>query len=305
MVDSELRDYIHGLLKQGYDIDTIKNHLIKAGHDINKIESLAFSVFKIFHKDLFQYIESELKKGNDINKIKNDLLSLGHSDEKIKQVLHYHKKDKTLLEKLNLSETLHREKIWFSFWVRTVSILLISIIFIFAVLALIFYEPNVEDELITQDNLQICQLMFSNKSNNLIEEQSFNALCRAFVDKDISRCDILPNNSDSCKDAYYFYRFFKESDRKLCSKIKNPNLMEFCLQLNEKNCDNYYGFGSHCEAITTNSPLPCEKGTSTRLPLIGNCRDEYYLNYAIVNNYPESCKKISSIYIKNLCEVIV
>ena len=56
MIDDELKNYIASLLKQGYDLSTIMDVLVKAGHDIGKVERISSKVFESFHKDLIDYI---------------------------------------------------------------------------------------------------------------------------------------------------------------------------------------------------------------------------------------------------------
>ena len=305
MVDMDLKDYIHTLLKQGYDIEDIKTHLAKAGHDMRKVEDLSLSVFKVFHKDLFEYIEKESKNGKNIDEIRKELLKIGHEEKKIKQIISYHRKGKSIYEKVNLHEIYHEEKKWIDSWMKILILVFIGILLFLSILTIpVVMQKNIENKEYA-DNMAVCQSMVTGQNAANEISQTFNAICRAFVEDDINMCNILPDFTDDCKDAYYYYSFLKTKESGLCDNIKDSSILELCKQIDERNCNNYYGYEAQCLSIVENSPTKCDVSGQTQNILMGNCRDQYNLYVAIKSENYEGCTKVNNINLNGICKVMI
>ncbi len=305
MIDEELKEYIHSLLKQGYDIDTIKETLIKAGHEIAKVEKLTLHVFELFHKDLTKFIDEEMKKGRTIDDIKDDLLKLGHSESKIKQVMNYHRKKLPIHKRMSMHSLIQQEKKWFKSWLKIYVYLFLVLIVIFGAVFLLTksVEPSVGAQSY-EEKVGICSFKKIDSSDSHLA--SFKSLCISMISVDGKACNEvnLTNDKQECEDAYNLYRYYQNKDRENCDNIKDPYLNEYCHQLSDGACFNYLGYESHCESIVKGSLSYCSSQSNSNSPLIGDCFDNYHFYNAMSGN-KRDCKKITNEKIKVLCQAII
>lgn len=303
MIDEELKTYIHNLLKQDYDIDTVKETLIKAGHDIKKVEQLTAIVFELFHKDLLEYIESELKKGKSIDIIKDDLLSLGHSETKLKQVMTYHKKSKPFFKGLHLHETIHREKVWFKSWLMIYLYLFIIVIIIFlGISLLVISTDSVQRPKTFNARWSVCTEINETEGLNI---DLYTTLCLALVSSNSKACFEIDDNNrkEQCIDAYSIYTFYKTGSYSVCNNIKDFSLNELCSQIHDKSCNNFLGHEGYCDSVVSDSLAYCSSKIQSTSSIIGNCFDNYHF-YQALNNNPKSCDEINNIPLNKLCLAI-
>jgi len=140
--------------------------------------------------------------------------------------------------------------------------------------------------------------------DNPIDGPFYSKLCLAMINFNDRLCaELDESNAKNCKDAFYVYHFYRTDNIKYCKSIYNINLREYCLELSEKSCNYYFGYGDYCNSILGNNQSSCEKQKSQKNPIIEDCQDNFYMHYAITKN-PDSCSKIRNNVAKILCEVI-
>jgi len=300
MVDDELKSYIHSLIKQGYDIETIKDTLIKAGHDINKIEELSIHVFEKCHKELIDYFEKELNKGRAVDEIKNELLKLGHSELKLKQVIKYHQKRAPIHKKALFSETLNREKVWFKSWIMIYLYLFIAVGVLFLVISLIIIKIDpISSPSSFDDRQKMCDKLLIEGD---VLSEAYQTLCLAVIYETPGVCNELSDAvlQTQCHDAFFLYTFYENPDYKTCQSIMDPSLKEYCFQLHEKSCNNYFGYGMYCGSIVSNDLSVCASGNAPGAQMLGDCFDNFYIAKALKGEFG-MCKEVNNPFISELC----
>lgn len=305
MIDKELNDYIHGLLRKGYDIDSIKSNLIKSGHDISKVEKIALEVFELFHKDLIDYINKETKKGRNINLVKEDLLRLGHSEQKIKQLLNYHRKKAPLLRKIAFFEIIQKEKRWFKSWLGIYLYLFLFVIVVFLVISyFIAFHANPLGYLDMEDRLKACSAMLASESSMSLY---YNKLCVALVYQNADLCEELADNSDAvqyCRDSFHIYMLYRKHDNKQCDMINNVDVRELCYQVSDKFCGVPFGYTGYCESILSDDMLRCTTKTPTpKYPILEICQDNLRI-YRAIHDGLVHCEGLVHENAMNLCKAI-
>jgi hypothetical protein len=299
MVNEELKNYIIGLLKQGYDIDLIRNQLIKAGNNTIKIDMLTKSSFKEYNKELFDYVDSELKKNKNISEIKQDLLILDYSENNVNKVLDIYKEDKSFFERINLSELFHREKVWFNSWIKIYSIIFATIFVVMILIAVPLIANSFSREN-TIGKKSYCYNLF--KSENI--DQSYLFLCEAFYNKDITKCDLLNNIKEPCRDAYNLYLTYKTKNN-YCENIINANLRELCIGSLTSNCPSNMKMQGYCNSIVFDTPSSCENSFNNYIPFLDSCTNHYVVYSSIKSDYLEGCSKISDFNMRKICEILI
>ncbi|MCB9359174.1 hypothetical protein H6503_04545 [Candidatus Woesearchaeota archaeon] len=290
MVDNELKSYINGLMKQGYDIDTIRDTLVKAGHDLTKVEKISASVFENLHKDLLEYIDKEIAKDKGIDQIKKELMDLGHSEKKLSQVISYKRKTVPLHKKHLFSELLHREKIWFKSWIKVYMVLFIVIL----VLSLVILTVTLNIEVHMkpknfEERMELC---------SKISDQMIMTSCMSYL-ANTDHCSSLSYESevDSCNDMLNLFKYYSAGKSSSCLDVKNPSIKEYCLQVSEGSCNNYFGLGDYCKSIVEDGTSYCLDDDS----ILGiSCIDNYYL-YSSISMNDDLCSKIHSKDVSKLC----
>jgi len=306
MIDEELKQYIHSLLKQDYDLSTIRETLTKAGHDIKKVEELSSAVFELFHKDLLEYLESELAKGKTIDKIKEDLLKLGHSEKKLKQVMHYHKHKAPFYKRLHLHETLHREKVWFKSWISIYLYLFIAvlIILIAVTVLIVAIEPAPRPKTFDK-RLALCNELGAENMTDYLEVQLYQKNCLALISYNPAACAELADKREQtkCRDGYFLYSFYRQTSHENCNKIKDPSLKEFCSQIYDKSCNNFLGHDGYCQSITNSDLSECSSKSHSTSLLVGDCFDNFYF-YKAMRGDRSRCDEINDFEVRTLCQAV-
>jgi hypothetical protein len=306
MIDKELHDYIMSLLNQGYDIDSIKEILIKAGHDIKKVETISVIVFEMFHKELINFIDEELEKGRNVDEIKKDLLKAGHSEEKLKQIMHYHKKKMPYHQRIRLNDFIQREKIWLKSWLKIYFYLILVITALFGIVTFIVLSgSNSPSNLNYESRIKICNELQSEDTL----QNFYGKVCLAALTEKESICLELQDNklSTSCSDSYNIYLFYLTRNKDLCSKIDNQNLREYCFQLSDNLCNNYFGYSEYCLSIVNNNISACTTKTiqtsAEKAPILESCYDNYQMYYSLQKKQ-QLCKKITNPKARDLCSAL-
>ena len=179
MGDQELHEYIKGLLNQGYDVSAIKESLTKAGHDIDKIESLAIKAIELLHGDLISYIDKEIAKGRGLEDIKKDLLNVGHAEHKLKHISHYYDSKnnskgtqssaapkQTNFPNKGDSDLFHKEIYGISLW----KIIVIAVFILFVIMIAILLSINNKDKIVEVIPVEVDESKITS-ANDLDEAQ--------------------------------------------------------------------------------------------------------------------------------------
>jgi hypothetical protein len=299
MVNDQLLSYINTLLKQGYNINIIKDTLIKSGHKINKVETLCNIAFGEFYKDHLNFITYEIDKGSSIDFIKTQLSGKNLSEEVISQLLNYRGKGflkDYLKDYLYLNADLIKKgKAFFQDWskLKTYISIMIFMIVISIFLLLILFKPNSSLVSTLESRTKLC---------DKIVDSNYNILCTSLVSSNVTKCKDITEASkqNECRDLWHLYDFYIISNNNRCTNILDPSLKEFCYQLDNKECNNFFGYGAECLSIVWNSDSFCVNQEPKALSMFTTCIDNYYLYNGLTNN-PRVCGQIQSNDIKNLC----
>ena len=299
MIDEELKTYVIGLLRQGYELDQVRKILLQAGHEISHVERISRHAFEHFHKDLLEYIEKEIQKGRPIAAIKEDLLKVGHSERKLQQVINYHQRKhmgQTLQE--NLDNTIKEEKKWFRSWMSIYVYLILFVIILFLIISvfLLFYDDS-EKSIEFEKRVDACKKILTQGGTN---PEFYNKLCIAVINDHEDLCHEMTQEDkiSKCTDTFFLYSSYRSSDQKKCNRIENIDLKDFCFQINDKQCNNYFGYGEYCDAIMTGDITKCTGARDS--PIIEKCRENFKM-FSAVKDGRSKCNGLADKSIYNLC----
>lgn len=303
MVNEELKEYILSLFKQGYGADTIKDTLVKAGHEIEKVEHLIGEAFLLINKEIVAFIEKESRKGRPLHEIKNDLLEMGHLEDDIDRIFSIRSRKDPIIKRIFEHETVSREKVWFKSWIEISIYIFAAIVIISLAISAFFviYQPN--KQLTSEKKASICTDI--GKENESAFAEEYSKLCLALVSSKPDACLSIRNTkrSNECKDAFYLYSFYNSRDAELCRKIQTFSIKQYCYQLSENSCKYYLGLGEYCTSIVDKDPSKCLSGSLQPFSLIGNCADNYNM-YTSLQANSSDCRNIRETALRSICKAV-
>lgn len=307
MINEELKRYIHTLLKQGYTLDEIKKILKQAGHDITEVEKISLMVFEVFHKGLLQYMEAEIRKGRKLDDVKSDLLKIGHSEKKLKDIASYHRKyrrQKGLFSGKGLKDAIESQQNWWKKWVLVYLYLFIIVVLVVLIVTPFILFSEEQDPYIDLNRREdLCGDILSVGDGVSVY---YHHLCLAIVHEDSILCADLGNPEliSKCESSFSLYMFYKASDAEHCQKIENANLKEYCFQLSDKNCNEFFGYGNYCDSIIGRDVAKCSpKIAPANQRIIESCQDNFRL-YSAIKKGSLECRGISDKWVYDLCVAI-
>ncbi|MFT4343696.1 MAG: hypothetical protein ACMXYE_03025 [Candidatus Woesearchaeota archaeon] len=312
MIDNELRAYITSMLKQGYDIDDIKEGLVRTGHDIERIEHLSGHVFEIFHKDILDFLDKEITKGRSIDEIKNDLIRVGHSDQKLQKIISHFQKKQPLVSRVASypAFSVHKKFLGsLSFDSDKMKFILGGFVVLILVVvgALLFLTFSGREEISPLlQSLDRCERIASMSSSANVPSSGYSVLCRAMVHADRGICEEISEArlQQSCKDIYSLYTYYGSGIPELCSSIVDPSLQDYCNQIHSGDCNQFFGYGGHCTALVQNSLTACDEIRSGSVSaFLGTCRDNVFF-YRAVRRQDDVCSLIEDRRLRELCVVV-
>lgn len=290
MIDDELKNYIHAMLKQGFDIEHIKSTLIKAGHDIARIERVSGHTFSLFHKDIIDYIEREIHKGRTIDDVKEDLLKIGHSEDRLKHIIHHH----ISKEKGKHWTFFHTHKRDLKLWVPIISFILLVVLISLAAMTWTLSSTTTMTAL--EKRMAFCDQIGAMPSNH-IPSSAYHMLCEAMVQGSPQICTGQLENQ--CRDIYTLFTYYSRNLPILCDTIRDPAIKELCQQIHRESCNNFFGYGAYCEAVLISSIEPCRASSAPSLVLMPHCSDNYYMYLSFRGD--NHCRSISDNRLQQIC----
>ncbi|MFT4303848.1 MAG: hypothetical protein ACMXYG_04740 [Candidatus Woesearchaeota archaeon] len=288
MIDEELKSYINELIKQGYSINSIRDILIKSGHDSSKIGKITSIVFEETNKDIIDFIDKELKKGKNIVDIKDMLLDLGYDQKKLDQIIVYKKSKASFFDKIRFEEVISQERLWFKSWFKVYIALFVTIIVISLILFLFFFNYELRPSPANfQERMELC---------TRIDDDLLRITCISYLEGKNSCEELSFDKIHDCEDLYELYSYYVSYQHLNCLNIRNPSLKEYCLQIHERSCNDYFGYGDFCSSIVENKVSFCSNGNS----LIGTCIENYYF-YSSLSGKRDLCNRLQNDNRKFFC----
>jgi hypothetical protein len=247
------------------------------------------------------YIESELEKGKDLNTIKKDLIKIGHSEDKLKHIIDYHKSKQPFYKRIMHNEAFQSEKNWLISWLKVYTYIfsVIVVLFLGITIFILSMEPYEQPE---NYNERYGYCMSIEKG----PYPEYKNLCLSMLTGDDVYCYNIndTNKEEGCLDAFYLYDFYATGNYKRCTFINDPSLKEFCFQLYEKKCNDYFGYGVFCNAIVNEEPGRCSSRENNDFYFMADCYDNYNFYNAFRQNH-KFCWKIDQESLKTLCVALV